>query len=78
MWKLTSILAAALIVGVALADEPNSAVGDDTKAAEQGADQAESKPVVAAADANKDSVQLPPGFKKKKRGGFLEEFLDFG
>ena len=71
MWKLTSIFAAALIAGVALAQEPSSAIGDDTKTAEQGTDKAESKPVTAAAAADKDEMVLPAGFKKKKRGDLM-------
>lgn len=71
MWKLTSIIAAALLAGVALAQEPSNAIGDDTKTAEQGTDKAESKPVTAAAAAAGNEVVLPAGFKKKKRGDLM-------
>ena len=71
MFRLISILAAALLAGAALAQEPAGAIGDDTKTAEQGTDKAEAQPVARAAAANEDDVVLPAGFKRKKRGDLV-------
>ena len=71
MLKLISFFAAALLAGTALAQEPSSAIGDDTKTAEQGTDKAESKPAATAAAADEDNVEIPAGFKKKKRGDLV-------
>ena len=71
MFKSIAIFAAVLVAGAALAQEPSSAIGDDTRTAEQGTDKAESKPVATAAAAREDEVALPAGFKKKKRGDLI-------
>ena len=71
MFKVIAIFAAALLAGAALAQEPSAPIGDETKAAEQGTDKAESKPVAATAAADEDDVELPAGFRKKKRGDLV-------
>jgi len=62
------ILAAlmALLAGAALAQEFSSAVDDDSTNSDQAKDQAEPEAVASAKEP--EEVELPPGFKAKKRG----------
>jgi hypothetical protein len=62
---LTIIMAS--FVGLAMAQDSTSAIGDDTANAEQGKEKADAPPADAKAKAAKEVV-LPPGFKAKKRG----------
>src|SRR5215207_2169377 len=71
MLKLTSIVAAALLASVALAQEAANPIGDETKAAEQGTDKVETETVTAAVAPRADELVLPAGFKKKKRGDLI-------
>lgn len=57
----------ALFVGVAMAQDSTSAIGDETANADQGNEKAEAAPADAEGKGAKEVV-LPPGFKAKKRG----------
>jgi hypothetical protein len=57
----------ASFVGLAMAQDSTSAIGDDTANAEQAKEKADAPPAEAKAKAAKEVV-LPPGFKAKKRG----------
>lgn len=55
-----------LLAGAALAQESSSAVGDETTGSDQAKDQAASETVAAAKES--EEIELPPGFKAKRRG----------
>jgi hypothetical protein len=63
MLKLICACIVSLVAGMALAQE--SAIGDETPAADQAKDKAEAS---TAAEAKKEEFTPPPGFKTKKRG----------
>ncbi len=71
MLKLVTICVLAFLAGAAMAQESTTPIGDETKAADQGTDKADSKPVAAVAAADDDGVAIPAGFKKKKRGDLV-------
>lgn len=71
MLKPVVTIVIALFVGVALAQDPASAIGDETAKADQGKEKSEAAPADAK-DKGKGKeareVVLPPGFKARKRG----------
>jgi len=72
MLKLVMKVVIAGFALAALAQAPAGAIGDDTKAAEQGTDKAQPKRVLAGTrDPDDEEVVIPAGFKKKKRGDLV-------
>lgn len=63
---LTIVLA--LFVGLAMAEDSASAIGDETANADQGKEKSEAAPADAKKDKRAKELVLPPGFKARKRG----------
>jgi hypothetical protein len=57
-----------LFAAAALAQDSDSAIGNETANADQAKDKAEPKTVAAANAGTPAEMQLPPGFRAKKRG----------
>ena len=66
MRSLMAAVAMMALCGVALAQESDSAIGNETPTADQAQDKAES--VTAAEAKEPDVFTPPPGYKAKKRG----------
>ncbi|MDP9199266.1 MAG: hypothetical protein M3O07_08655 [Pseudomonadota bacterium] len=67
MLKTLLTIIVASFVGLAMAQDSTSAIGDDTASSKQGKEKADAPPAEAKDKAAKEVV-LPPGFKAKKRG----------
>jgi hypothetical protein len=67
MLKSTATIVMALFVGLAMAQDSASAIGDETAKADQGNEKSEAAPADARGKEAKEVV-LPPGFKARKRG----------
>jgi hypothetical protein len=69
MLKSMLTIVMALFVGLAMAQDSASAIGDETAKVDQGNEKAEAAPAEADAKGKEaKEMVLPPGFKARKRG----------